>query len=735
MTDILWNSFAMSRTSLANGSSAQASSWVADAKAGFLVSLIALPLCLGIAAASGFPPIAGLYTAIIGGCIVSFLGGSRYTIKGPAAGLIVIALGAVTELGGGDMVLGYQRALAVGVVAAGLQFILAYFKTAGLGISMSKSVVHGMLAAIGIIIVAKQLHVLLGASPHAHETFGLLAELPNSLAHANLAVALIGFGSLAVLLLWPMIAKGPLAAVPAQLVVLVGAIAASVALGFTEAGSINLLGQAVETGPQYLVPLPDSIVDGFAFPDFSVVFTPASIKYIIMFALVGMIESTLSVIAVDSIVEKKEKPADLNRDLMAVSVGNMLSSFVGGLPMISEIVRSKASIDAGAQSSKANFFHGLMLLIFLVALPGLVKLVPLSALAAMLVVVGLRLASPKEVQHANEVGRDQLALFLTTLVVTLLTDLLIGVAAGLLLKIVLHFLRGATPKSLFAPKVVTRIEGDHAVMRVDGDAAFPSLLRIKKAASELPDSVRSLTVNVSGSKIVDHTFLSGVDVALADLTGVDYKVTGLEKLTPRSTHPQPHTCGRPDRHGTGYGFGQGVDGRPCNLGQRYAGRGSAPPARPSAAACLCSPQYLACIRTSSVQGGFTARRKGVRRHHADDGGAIRRCAARRPDTEIRSSRCHRRKCRGSRRGAFRGRPHETGLPSLAPAIRSGNAFGGFDRLVVARQEIPPSTAPSVTFCGAALDLSALCTESPCNFPCAASGFLVPAPPFGPSENE
>ncbi len=508
----------------------------ADAKAGFLVSLIALPLCLGIAAASGFPPIAGLLTAIVGGVVVSFLGSARYTIKGPAAGLIVIALGAVTELGGGDMLLGYHRALAVGVVAGALQFALAYFRTAGLGISMSKSVVHGMLAAIGVIIVAKQLHVLLGVSPHAHETFGLIAELPRSFAQMNPAVALVGFGSLALLLIWPKIAAGPLKAVPPQLVVLFAAVGASLALGFPHSGTVNLMGQSIATDPKFLVALPASPLGGFAFPDFSVIFSPASVKYIVMFALVGSIESTLSVIAVDSIAPDKKAPADLDGDLMGLSVGNVICGFIGGLPMISEIVRSKANVDAGAASPRANFFHGLMLLIFLVALPAVVSLVPLTALAAMLILVGLRLASVKEVLHAREVGRDQLALFLTTLVVTLLTDLLIGVGVGLALKIVLHFVRGATPKSLFAPKVESRVDGSSATLTLTGEAAFPSLLVIRKAAKALPEGVDTVAIDVSRSRIVDHTFLSGVDAALSGRPALKHVVVGHEGFSPQGRH-------------------------------------------------------------------------------------------------------------------------------------------------------------------------------------------------------
>lgn len=507
----------------------------ADLKAGILISLIALPLCLGIAAASGFPPISGLITAIVGGCLVSFLGSARYTIKGPAAGLIVIVLGAVNELGGGDLVAGYHRALAVGVVAGVLQLILARLRTAGLGISMSKSVVHGMLAAIGIIIVAKQIHVLLGVTPHAHETFGLIAEIPHSIGGANIAVAFVGVVSLVLLVLWPWLTRGPLRHIPAQLVVVIVAGLTANGLGFGADEPVQLFGLTAYVPAKALVDLPENLIAGIALPDFSMIFTFASFKYVIMFALVGMIESTLSVVAIDAIASA-QKPANLNKDFTATSIGNIISACIGGLPMISEIVRSKANVDAGAKSVLANFFHGACLLVFVVALPGLVECIPLSALAAMLVIVGLRLASVRELLHVKEIGKDQLALFMTTLFVTLLTDLLLGVAAGLLLKIVIHLVRGATLKSLFAPKIETVLNGNTATLQVVGEAAFPCLLKVKSQLAHLPNNIKSVVIDVSKSRVIDHTFQSGFDLLFAELPQVKSSIHGIERFTAVSPH-------------------------------------------------------------------------------------------------------------------------------------------------------------------------------------------------------
>ena len=509
---------------------------VADLKAGFLVFLIALPLCLGIAMASGFPPISGVLTAIIGGVVVTFLGSARLTIKGPAAGLIVIALGAVQELGGGDPMLGYRRALAVGTVAAAAQIALAVFGAASIGVAMSPSVVHGMLAAIGVIIISKQAHTLMGVAPEAKEPLELLAEIPRSIAHANPEILMLGGLSLLILFGWPLIRARWAKVIPAPVVVLAMAVPLSLWLGLDHSHAYRFLSHQFDVGPEFLVQLPGSLLDAMVFPDFSMVFTAASLKYVVMFALVGTIESTLSVLAVDS-MDPEKRPSNLNRDLLALSLGNLGSSLLGGLPMISEIVRSKANIDAGAKSHWANFFHGAFLLVFVSLAPGLLHEIPLAALAAMLVYTGARLASPRELWHVRQIGLDQLALFVTTLLVTLATDLLVGVAAGLVLKVVLHRVRGATFAQIFRARVEKRQEGSELHLSLRGAAAFTSLISVRRALADLDSACNKVVIDVSDAVIVDHTFLSRLDGLENEWPNVELEVIGIEELTPHSPHP------------------------------------------------------------------------------------------------------------------------------------------------------------------------------------------------------
>ena len=330
----------------------------ADLTAGVLVFLIALPLSLGIAVASGFPAVAGVLTAIVGGLVASFLGSAPLTIKGPAAGLIVVVLGAVTELGQGDMAVGYRRALAVGVVAAGLQIIFAQLRAGRLAVLMPPSVVHGMLAAIGVIIVAKQVPVVLGVLGAKGAPLSMLAHVPDYVQHLNPMIFGVGAVALAILIGWPRLPVPALKRLPAPLVVIILVVPLTIVFHLNVEHDYDFMTWHEHVGPAWLVTLPGRLLDAVTLPDFSAVFSPVSLKYIAMFALVGTVESLLSVVAVDAL-DPQKRTSNLDKDLRATGIANLAVSFIGGLPMISEIVRSRANIDAGAQTARANFVHGL----------------------------------------------------------------------------------------------------------------------------------------------------------------------------------------------------------------------------------------------------------------------------------------------------------------------------------------------------------------------------------------
>jgi len=300
--------------------------WKFDILSGFLVFLIALPLCLGISLACGYPAIAGIFTAIIGGMLATFLSNSELTIKGPAAGLIVIAIGCVTEFGftGGEDpaadLQAYRLALGVGVAAGVIQILLGVFRTGILGEFFPTSAIHGLLASIGVIIIAKQFPVTLGLGS-AGEPLELLAKIPEFIMTMNPKVALIGIISLVIMFCYPLIKNARLKAIPAPLVVLLVAVPMGMYFNLGQDETYSFRGKDYALGEHLLVDVPDNMVSAITFPDFSGLTTPIAWKYILMFALIGSLESLLSAKAIDEIDPWKRK-TNQDRDLLAVGVVN-----------------------------------------------------------------------------------------------------------------------------------------------------------------------------------------------------------------------------------------------------------------------------------------------------------------------------------------------------------------------------------------------------------------------------
>jgi len=516
-----------------------------DAISGLLVFLIALPLCLGISLACGYPPIAGIFTAIIGSILTTFISNSELTIKGPAAGLIVIAIGCITDFGGPDSPDAYRAALAVGVAAAVLQILFGLFRAGILGEFFPISAVHGMLAAIGVIIIVKQIPVALGVLTEEGKTPGgepleMLREIPQYVLEANPAIAAIGVASLLIMFFWPVIGKkfGPLKAIPAPMVVLLAAVPMGMVFDLLHQHSYTLQNHEYQLSEQYLVDMPDQVFGMFNYvthPNFSALSQPKAWKWVMMFFIIGSLESLLSARAID-LLDPWKRRTSMDRDIVAVGVGNLCASMVGGLPMISEIVRSKANIDNGARTRFADMWHGLFLLLCVALIPTVLHRIPLAALAAMLVYTGYRLAHPTEFINVYRIGREQLAIFVTTLVVVLATDLLIGVAAGIILKMVLHVANGVPVKSLFKPYIeVQEVSPDTSLIVARESAVFSNWIPFKRQIEDLGlVQHRNLVIDLSNTKLVDHSVMEKLEEMERDFEqeGLTFEVRGLDTLQP-----------------------------------------------------------------------------------------------------------------------------------------------------------------------------------------------------------
>lgn len=506
-----------------------------DAISGFLVFLLALPLSLGIAKASEFPPIYGLITAMIGGIVVSLLAGSKLTIKGPAAGLIVIVAGSVTDFGGGEK--GWHLALGAIVVAGVFQVLFGLLKMGKLSDFFPLSAVHGMLAAIGIIIFSKQIHILVGVNPMTSEgksmvePLELLELIPNTIAHffAHKEVAIVGLISLAIVFGWPLLKIGFLKKIPAPLVVLIISIPLAMVLGIHNVPEHFENGKLVKAFNP-LVSFDKGLIDilgvRVSFEGYHQIGT--FIKYVVMFALVGSLEALLTVKAID-MQDPFRRKSDTNKDLIAVGIGNIVAGTLGGLPMISEVARSSANVANGGKTRWANFFHGVFILLFLLFAVSFSNYIPNAALAAMLIGVGYKLANPKEFGHMAKIGIEQITIFMVTILVTLASDLLIGIGVGIFFKLCIHLLNGSPFKHLFNAKTI--VEGNTIIVK--GCAVFSNFVGIKKSIDTF-NLTDHIVFDVSTCKLVDHTVIENLHHIKEDFEneGGSFIIKGIEEFRP-----------------------------------------------------------------------------------------------------------------------------------------------------------------------------------------------------------
>ena len=397
-----------------------------DFKASITVFFVALPLCLGISLASGAPSYSGLLAGIIGGIVVSLISGSQLSVSGPAAGLTAIASVAITQLGGIGV-------FCIAVAIAGiLQILLGLFKLGGFTHFIPSAVIKGMLTAIGILLISKQIPFLIGydqADFWSNELFNIIklnhifSNLGNLYDHISIGAILIAGLSLMLMIAWNKTLSKKLSFLPsAFVIVLFGVILAMV---------FNRFIPALQLRPTLFVQLPAHFFSQFSFPDFHAIANHTEIwKTAIVICFVATLETLLSIEAIDKI-DPYNRITPQNRELIAQGTGNLLSGFMGGLPITAVIVRSSANAESGAKTKLSGITHGIWLLLVVLFAVSVVNSIPYCILAVILIRTGYNLAKPKMIYGVYKQGREQFLPFIITVIAILFTDLLIGVLIGL----------------------------------------------------------------------------------------------------------------------------------------------------------------------------------------------------------------------------------------------------------------------------------------------------------------
>lgn len=470
-----------------------------DLPAGLSVFLVALPLCLGIALASGAPLYSGLLTGIIGGMVVALISGSQLAVSGPAAGLTTVVSASILSLGD-------YRIFLLAVFISGLfQLVLGILKFGTIANYFPSSVIKGMLAAIGIILISKQIPIALGYDQPDFWTSGLLnifsgEHFLNNINGFNLHISkttiFITTVSLAALIIFQLPVAKKVKFIPAPLI--------AVLLGILTNAVITNIATRYSLRQTQLVSIPNNIFSGITFPDFSkILLLPQIWRDGFIICLLASLETLLSIEAIDKL-DKHNRVTPVNRELVAQGIGNMICGVLGAIPMTAVIVRGSANVDAGAKTKLSTFTHGSLLLLAVLFVPFLLNKIPYASLAAILLITGYNLTKPKLYRNMWRLGWKQFLPFIITIVVILVTDLLIGVSIGLFISV--YYIIQNNFKAEY--KVTVSFNNDVAsyLIKLNSDVTFLNKVNLRKALDQIPEH-SVLTIDGSESNFIDHDIL------------------------------------------------------------------------------------------------------------------------------------------------------------------------------------------------------------------------------------
>lgn len=489
-----------------------------DMFAGTVVFLVAMPLCLGIANASGVDPFAGLLSGIIGGLVVALLSGSQLSVSGPAAGLIVIVVDGIARLGS------FSAFLLAVLLSGAIQFGFGMLKAGRFAAYVPSSVIKGMLAAIGLLLIIKQVPLAAGfANDGAAPAATGAGMIDTPFGAMSIAACVIAVGSLAILAGWETRALRRFAlvrATPAPLAVVALGIGATLLLDFAAPG--------FAPPAEHRVALPSlasfaALSAALELPNFAQLVNPDVWRLAMTLAIVASLETLLSLEAVEQI-DPKKRAAHPDRELKAQGIGNMMAGALGALPITSVIVRSSANVHAGAQSRWASFVHGVLLLASVFALASVINLIPLACLAAILIFTGLKLAKPSLFAAVAKQGFERFAPFIVTIAGVLLTDLLIGILLGIACSVAL-----AIHANLQRPITIAQHD-DHFLLSFRKDVSFLGKVALKHHLRQIPDNA-TVIVDATRADFIDPDVRELIDafVAAAPARGIHVECRQLER--------------------------------------------------------------------------------------------------------------------------------------------------------------------------------------------------------------
>jgi MFS superfamily sulfate permease-like transporter len=491
---------------------------------------VALPLCLGIALASGAPLYAGLLSGIIGGIVVGLLSGSQLAVSGPAAGLTTLVAASIISLGD------YSVFLLAVIIAGLFQVILGILKWGAIANYFPSSVIKGMLAAIGIILISKQIPLALGYDQPDFWTSGFLKLFSAKNFLGNLdqfnhqvtkgAILITGVSILILVLLQQPFSK-KIKVVPAPLVVVVAGILLNVL--FTSTAS----GFSLEA--TQLVNIPSNIFASIRFPDFSKLFSNAQVwKDGVIIGVLATLETLLCIEAIDKL-DKRNRITPVNREMLAQGIGNMACGLLGAIPLTAVVVRGAANVDAGGRTKLAAITHGIFLLLAVLLVPFLLNKIPYASLAAILLVTGYNLAKPKLFRNMWSLGWKQFIPFLITIIVILATDLLIGVSIGLLISI--YFIVRNNFKAEYRITKTQQQGIETSTIKLNSNVTFLNKVKLRAVLDRVPE-YSVLTIDGSECNFIDYDILEIISEYQnkAHDRHIELHLLGIEKVNVTAVH-------------------------------------------------------------------------------------------------------------------------------------------------------------------------------------------------------